>query len=59
MKKNLGKWRKKLKNIPVLKDKGNILFRENMYEDDANTYVQAIGIIEQLMLAYVWLKKKK
>ena len=43
----------KLKNIPVLKDKGNILFRENKYEDAANTYAQAIGIIEQLMLAYV------
>jgi AH receptor-interacting protein len=41
----------KLKNIPVLREKGNIQFREKDYESSANTYAQAIGILEQLMLA--------
>ncbi|OXU26679.1 hypothetical protein TSAR_012577 [Trichomalopsis sarcophagae] len=41
----------KLKNIPVLREKGNTQFREKDYEAAANTYAQAIGIVEQLMLA--------
>ncbi|KAJ8680316.1 hypothetical protein QAD02_016103 [Eretmocerus hayati] len=41
----------KLKNIPILREKGNCLFREKKYDEAANTYAQAIGIVEQLMLA--------
>ncbi|XP_011494659.1 PREDICTED: AH receptor-interacting protein isoform X2 [Ceratosolen solmsi marchali] len=41
----------KLKNIPILREKGNVKFREKDYESAANTYAQAIGILEQLMLA--------
>ncbi|XP_014206075.1 AH receptor-interacting protein [Copidosoma floridanum] len=41
----------KLKIIPVYKEKGNALFRDKKYEAAANIYAQAIGIIEQLMLA--------
>lgn len=41
----------KLKNVPILREKGNAQFREKNYEAAANTYAQALGILEQLMLA--------
>lgn len=41
----------KLKIIPVLREKGNAQFKEKNYETAANTYAQAIGFAEQLMLA--------
>ncbi|XP_058804004.1 aryl-hydrocarbon-interacting protein-like 1 [Phymastichus coffea] len=41
----------KLKNVPILREKGNVQFREKNYEAAANTYAQALGILEQLMLA--------
>lgn len=41
----------KLKNVPILKEKGNVQFKEKNYEAAANTYAQAIGILEQLMMA--------
>ncbi|KAK0178487.1 hypothetical protein PV327_007375 [Microctonus hyperodae] len=41
----------KLKNIPILREKGNVLFKEKNYKAAADTYASAIGILEQLMLA--------
>lgn len=41
----------KLKNIPILREKGNRLFKEANYKAAADTYASAIGILEQLMLA--------
>lgn len=41
----------KLKNIPHLKEKGNVLFREKKYDSACEVYAQAIGMLEQLMLA--------
>lgn len=41
----------KLQNVPILREKGNTQFRERNYEAAANMYAQAIGILEQLMLA--------
>lgn len=41
----------KLNNIPILRERGNSQFKEKNYEKAASTYAQAIGILEQLMLA--------
>lgn len=41
----------KLENIPHLREKGNVLFREKKYDSASETYAQAIGILEQLMMA--------
>lgn len=41
----------KLKNIPLLKDKGNQFFKEKNYDAAMDTYATAIGMVEQLMLA--------
>ncbi|XP_012256693.1 AH receptor-interacting protein [Athalia rosae] len=40
----------KLKNIPSLREKGNILFKEKKYKAASDTYATAIGMLEQLML---------
>ncbi|XP_012272721.1 AH receptor-interacting protein [Orussus abietinus] len=39
------------KSIPILKEKGNLLFKEKDYTGAAEAYAKAIGIVEQLMLA--------
>ncbi|XP_076381316.1 AH receptor-interacting protein-like [Megalopta genalis] len=41
----------KLKSIPEIKEKGNILFKEKNYEEACNVYAKGIGMLEQLMLA--------
>lgn len=41
----------KLNNVPILKEKGNTLFKEKNYEAAEKAYAQALGILEQLMLA--------
>ncbi|XP_033213716.1 aryl-hydrocarbon-interacting protein-like 1 [Belonocnema kinseyi] len=41
----------KLKSIPGLRAKGNVLFKEKNYETAAETYAKAISYLEQLMLA--------
>ncbi|XP_015122721.1 AH receptor-interacting protein [Diachasma alloeum] len=41
----------KLKNVPLLKEKGNEKFRMQNYEEAANNYAMAIGMLEQLMLS--------
>ncbi|XP_076160862.1 aryl-hydrocarbon-interacting protein-like 1 [Ptiloglossa arizonensis] len=41
----------KLKSIPDIKEKGNILFKEKNYDGACNTYAKGIGLLEQLMLA--------
>ncbi|XP_014478695.1 PREDICTED: AH receptor-interacting protein isoform X2 [Dinoponera quadriceps] len=41
----------KLKNIPHLKEKGNVFFKEKKYDSALETYAKAIGMLEQLMLA--------
>lgn len=41
----------KLKSIPILKEKGNALFKQENYDGACEFYAQGIGILEQLMLA--------
>ncbi|XP_011309028.1 AH receptor-interacting protein [Fopius arisanus] len=41
----------KLKNVPLLKEKGNEKFRDKNYEGAAENYATAIGMLEQLMLS--------
>ncbi|XP_063973879.1 AH receptor-interacting protein [Diachasmimorpha longicaudata] len=41
----------KLKKVPLLKEKGNEKFRAQNYEEAANDYATAIGMLEQLMLS--------
>ena len=41
----------KLKSIPSLREKGNILFKEKNHEAAAEIYAKAISYLEQLMLA--------
>lgn len=41
----------KLKNVPILKEKGNKLFQDKKIQEAASNYALAIGILEQLMLA--------
>ncbi|XP_053987439.1 aryl-hydrocarbon-interacting protein-like 1 [Hylaeus anthracinus] len=41
----------KLKSIPDIREKGNMLFKEKNYEGACNVYAKGIGILEQLMLA--------
>lgn len=41
----------KLKSIPTLKEKGNILFKQENYDGACEFYAKGIGILEQLMLA--------
>lgn len=41
----------KLNNIPAMREKGNTLFREQNHEKAEQVYAQAIGLLEQLMLA--------
>lgn len=41
----------KLKSVPDLREKGNILFRKKDYDGASEIYAKAIGILEQLMLA--------
>lgn len=40
----------KLKKVPELKEKGNVLFREKKYQDAEEQYATAIRFLEQLML---------
>lgn len=40
----------KLKMVPVLKEKGNVAFKNNDYRAAENSYAMAIGFLEQLML---------
>ncbi|XP_043787813.1 AH receptor-interacting protein isoform X2 [Apis laboriosa] len=40
----------KLKSIPDIKEKGNILFKEKNYNAACEMYAKGIGILEQLML---------
>ncbi|KOC70852.1 Aryl-hydrocarbon-interacting protein-like 1 [Habropoda laboriosa] len=41
----------KLKSIPNIKEKGNVLFKEKNYDGACDMYAKGIGILEQLMLA--------
>ncbi|OAD60812.1 Aryl-hydrocarbon-interacting protein-like 1 [Eufriesea mexicana] len=41
----------KLKSIPNIKEKGNLLFKEKNYDSACEIYAKGIGILEQLMLA--------
>lgn len=41
----------KLNNIPILREKGNKLFKDKKIDEAASNYAVAIGILEQLMLA--------
>ncbi|XP_014224883.1 aryl-hydrocarbon-interacting protein-like 1 [Trichogramma pretiosum] len=43
--------KEKLDNVPVLREKGNALFRQKNYEAASEMYAKAIGIVEQLMLS--------
>ncbi|KAF7988811.1 hypothetical protein HCN44_007121 [Aphidius gifuensis] len=54
----------KLKNIPILREKGNKLFKDKKIDEAASNYAVAIGILEQLMLAEkprdeAWLELEK
>jgi AH receptor-interacting protein len=40
----------KLEEVPALKEKGNALFKEKKYCEAADTYGQAIGLLDQLLL---------
>lgn len=40
----------KLKKVPELREKGNVLFRENKHKEAEQQYATAIGFLEQLML---------
>lgn len=44
----------KLKSIPDIKEKGNILFKEKNYNAACEMYAKGIGILEQLMLGLVY-----
>lgn len=39
----------KLEAIPVLKERGNLEYKNCKFEKAAETYAQAIGMLEQLM----------
>ncbi|KAK1134085.1 hypothetical protein K0M31_011869 [Melipona bicolor] len=41
----------KLKSIPDIKERGNLLFKEKDYNGACEMYAKGIGILEQLMLA--------
>jgi len=40
----------KLDQVPILKEKGNKFYQEKKYNEAAEQYTQALGILEQLML---------
>ena len=44
----------KLKSIPDIKEKGNVLFKGKDYNSACEMYAKGIGILEQLMLALVY-----
>lgn len=45
----------KLNMVPKLKEQGNQKFKEKNYQAASDSYAQAIGILEQLMMQYVYL----
>ncbi|KOX68421.1 AH receptor-interacting protein [Melipona quadrifasciata] len=47
----------KLKSIPDIKERGNVLFKEKDYNGACEMYAKGIGILEQLMLALVYDEK--
>jgi AH receptor-interacting protein len=40
----------KMKAIPKLKEEGNTLYTEKKYDEAANKYAEALGMLENLML---------
>lgn len=42
----------RLELVPVLKEKGNKLYGEKKYKEAEDSYSQALGILEQLMIRY-------
>lgn len=42
--------KEKLHTVPKLREKGNEEFKQKKYKEAADSYAQAIGILEQLML---------
>lgn len=42
----------KIAKIPLLKEKGNMLYKEQKYSEAADKYGEAIGLLEQLSMKY-------
>lgn len=40
----------KMAKVPKLREEGNELYKEKMYEEAAEKYAEALGILEQLMV---------
>jgi AH receptor-interacting protein len=40
----------KIAIVPKLREEGNVLFRDALYDQAASKYAEAIGLLEQLML---------
>lgn len=45
----------KLNMIPKLREKGNEEFRQKKFKNASENYAKAIGILEQLMLKYIFI----
>ena len=43
----------KMQRIPQLKEAGNSLYKEKKYEEAAEKYAEAIGMLENLLLRWV------
>lgn len=44
----------KLAAIPKLKEDGNVYYKEKKFTEAAEKYGEALGMLEQLVLRYVW-----